>query len=288
MKPGPFDYLAPTTLTEALRLLSHPERDSKVLAGGQSLIPMLNMRLARPDLLVDITRVADLNRLDVDTDGALHIGAAVRQSTVAADPAVRTGWPLLAAAVAQIGHPQIRNRGTVCGSLVHHDPAAELPAAALALDARFTIARTDGRRNVEAQDFFLSTFVTAVEPDEIVTETVIPPLPARTGWAFCELAQRRGDFAAVGLAVLLRAKGTSVCSARIVYCGVGSAPKRVPQAEQALTGREFGDTAIADAAHAVSSALGPPSDVHASGQWRREAAEVLLVRALTQAWERTT
>ncbi len=287
MKPGPFDYFAPTTLTEALRLLSDPERDSKVLAGGQSLIPMLTMRLARPELLVDITRIAELNRLDVDTDGALHIGAAVRQSAVAADPAVRAGWPLLAAAIEQIGHPQIRNRGTVCGSLVHHDPAAELPAAALALDARFTVARTDGRRSVEAGDFFLGTFATAVEPEEIVTETVIPPLPAGTGWAFLELAQRRGDFAAAGLAVLLRAEGAAVGSARIVYCGVGSTPVRVPEAEHALIGQEFGDTAVADAARAVGSVLDPPGDVHAGGRWRREAAEVLLGRALTEAWERT-
>ncbi|MEV5887201.1 FAD binding domain-containing protein [Streptomyces sp. NPDC052020] len=287
MKPGPFDYIAPTTLPEALRLLSDPERDSKVLAGGQSLIPMLNMRLARPELLVDITRVAELNRLGVDTDGAVHIGAAVRQSAVAADPAVRAGWPLLAAAVEQIGHPQIRNRGTVCGSLVHHDPAAELPAAALALDARFTVARMDGWRSVEAGDFFLSTFATAVEPEEIVTETVIPPLPAGTGWAFRELAQRRGDFAAAGLAVLLRADGAAVDSARIVYCGVGSTPVRVPEAEQALLGQEFGDAAMADAARAASAVLDPPGDLHASAQWRREAAEVLLVRTLTEAWERT-
>lgn len=153
MKPGPFDYAAPTSLREALRLLSDTERDVKVLAGGQSLIPMLNMRLARPELVVDITRVAELGRMSVDADGALHIGAAVRQAAAAADPAVRGGWPLLAAAIEQIGHPQIRNRGTVCGSLVHHDPAAELPAVAVALDARFTVTGPGRSRTVPAGDF---------------------------------------------------------------------------------------------------------------------------------------
>ncbi|MFB7593867.1 FAD binding domain-containing protein [Streptomyces sp. NPDC056160] len=286
MKPGPFDYIAPTTLPEALRLLGDPERDTKVLAGGQSLIPMLNMRLARPELLVDITRIAELNRLDVGADGALRIGAAVRQSAVAADPMVRARWPLLAAAVEQIGHPQIRNRGTVCGSLVHHDPAAELPAAAVALDARFTVARAAGRRSIAAEEFFLSTFATDVEPEDIVVETLVPPLPAGTGWAFRELAQRRGDFAAVGLAVLLRADGVAVDSARIVYCGVGSTPIRVREAEGTLLGREFGQAAMADAARAASTVLDPPGDLHASAQWRREAAAVLLVRTLTEAWER--
>ncbi|WP_030874994.1 FAD binding domain-containing protein [Streptomyces sp. NRRL S-1868] len=288
MKPGPFDYIAPTALPEALRLLSDTERDGKVLAGGQSLIPMLNMRLARPELLVDITRIPELDRLGVDADGALRIGASVRQSTVAADPAVRAGWPLLAAAVERIGHPQIRNRGTVCGSLVHHDPAAELPAVALALDARFTVARAGGSRTVPAGDFFRGTFTTDVEPEEIVTEAVVPPLRAGTGWAFRELAQRRGDFAAVGLAVLLRADGAAVGSARLVYCGVGGTPVRVPEAEQALVGREFGAASRSDAARAVGAVLDPPGDVHASARWRREAAEVLLARALTEAWERTT
>ncbi|MFI6874513.1 FAD binding domain-containing protein [Streptomyces sp. NPDC050400] len=284
MKPGPFDYAVPDTLHEALQLLSGTERDTKVLAGGQSLIPMLNMRLARPELLVDITRIPELGRLAVGDDGALRIGASVRQAAVAADPVVRGGWPLLAAAITQIGHPQIRNRGTVCGSLVHHDPAAELPAAALALAARFTVAGPGGTRTVEAADFFLSTFATDVEPDEIVTEVVVPPQPAGTGWAFQELIHRRGDFAGVGVAVLLRRTGERVDAARIVFFGVGSTPVRLPAAEQALIGNGFDAEATVAATRA---ALDPQGDVHAGAEWRREGAEVLLRRALAEAWERT-
>lgn len=285
MKPGPFDYAAPTSLREALRLLSDTERDVKVLAGGQSLIPMLNMRLARPELVVDITRVAELGRMSVDADGALHIGAAVRQAAAAADPAVRGGWPLLAAAIEQIGHPQIRNRGTVCGSLVHHDPAAELPAVAVALDARFTVTGPGRSRTVPAGDFFLSTFAADVEPDELLTEVVFPAPAPGTGWSFLELVQRRGDFAGVGVAVLVRRSGDAVGEARIVFCGVGSTPVRTPEAEQALVGRSFDPVAVEAAVLAVRGAVDPPGDVHASAQWRREGAEVLLRRALNQAWE---
>lgn len=285
MKPGPFDYAAPTSLREALRLLSDTERDVKVLAGGQSLIPMLNMRLARPELVVDITRVAELGRMSVDADGALHIGAAVRQAAVAADTAVLGGWPLLAAAIEQIGHPQIRNRGTVCGSLVHHDPAAELPAVAVALDARFTVTGPGGTRTVPSEDFFLSTFAADVEPDELLTEVVFPAPALGTGWSFLELVQRRGDFAGVGVAVLVRRSDEVIGEARIVFCGVGNTPVRTPQAEQALVGRAFNSFAVEAAVLAVRSAVDPPDDVHASAQWRREGAEVLLRRALKQAWE---
>lgn len=285
MKPGPFDYAAPTSLREALRLLSDTERDVKVLAGGQSLIPMLNMRLARPELVVDITRVAELGRMSVDADGALHIGAAVRQAAVAADPAVRGGWPLLAAAIEQIGHPQIRNRGTVCGSLVHHDPAAELPAVAVALDARFAVTGPGGTRTVPSEDFFLSTFAADVEPDELLTEVVFPAPAPGTGWSFLELVQRRGDFAGVGVAVLVRRSDEVVGEARIVFCGVGSTPVRTPEAEQALVGRAFNSVTVEAAVLAVRGAVDPPGDVHASAQWRREGAEVLLRRALKQAWE---
>lgn len=287
MKPTSFDYSAPRSVPEALALLADEDREPKVVAGGQSLVPMLSMRLARPGLLVDITRIPELDRLTVDDSGALHIGAAVRQARVAADPRVRAGWPLLAAAIGHIGHPQIRARGTVCGSLVHHDPAAELPTAAVALDARFVIAGPSGTRTVAAEDFFLATFQTAVEPDELLTEVV---LPARTGgWAFEELARRHGDFATVGVAVLLErdpAAGT-VTSARAVFCGVGTTPVRVPAVESALTGTDAGPAALAAAHSAALDALNPTDDVHANAAYRRETAAHLLTRAGTTAWERT-
>ncbi|MFI0968227.1 FAD binding domain-containing protein [Streptomyces sp. NPDC021080] len=287
MKPAPFDYIAPRSVTDVVALLADEDREAKVVAGGQSLIPMLNMRLARPELLVDITRVPELDRLYVDTAGDLHIGAAVRQARAAADPGVRRGWPLLAAAVEHIGHPQIRNRGTVCGSLVHHDPAAELPAAALALDARFVVTGPCGTRTVGAEDFFVATFQTAVEPDELLTEIVLPARDGH-GWAFEELARRHGDFATVGVAVRLDlASGAStVRGARVVFCGAGATPVQLSAAEAALTGTDCGEAALDAAAHAVLTHLTPPDDVHATAVYRREAAAHLFVRAVTAARER--
>lgn len=289
MKPTPFDYTAPRTVGDALALLADESRDTKVLAGGQSLIPMLNMRLARPEVLVDITRIPELDRITVDAEGCLRIGAAVRQSRAAADPAVRDGWPLLADAIALIGHPQIRGRGTVCGSLAHHDPAAELPTAALALDARFVVTGPRGTRTVEAADFFVATFATAVEPDELLTEVVFPPLAAHHGRAFEELARRHGDFATVGVAVLLERDPVSdtVRRARVVCCGAGPAPVRLTVAESALTGTDAGPAARAEAARAALGALSPADDVHSTAEHRRESAAHLLVRACTTAWERT-
>lgn len=285
LKPTPFDYCAPRSVPEALALLADEDREPKVVAGGQSLIPMLSMRLARPGLLVDITRIPGLGELSVDTSGALHIGAAVRQCDAAADPRVRDGWPLLAAAIGHIGHPQIRARGTVCGSLVHHDPAAELPTAALALDARFVIAGPAGERTVPADEFFVATFQTAVEPDELLTEVFLPPRVG--GWAFEELARRHGDFATVGVAVLLERAEHTVSAARVVFCGVGPAPVRLPAAEEALTGTDAGPAALAAARDAALAHLDPSDDVHATAVYRREAAAHLLVRACTTAWERT-
>lgn len=288
MKPTPFDYTAPRTVAEAVALLADPARDAKVVAGGQSLIPMLNMRLARPELLVDITRIPELADLAVDPAGALHIGAAVRQARAAADPAVRRGWPLLAAAIEHIGHPQIRGRGTVCGSLAHHDPAAELPTAARALAADFVITGPRGSRTVPAEDFFVSTFSTAVGEDELLSEVVLPPPSAHHGWAFEELTRRHGDFATVGVAVLLeRDSGTdTVRTARVVFSGAGPVPVRLPAAEDALVGTGVGEDALAAARRAALTGLSPSDDVHASATHRRETAAHLLVRACTTAWER--
>ncbi|MET8101980.1 FAD binding domain-containing protein [Streptomyces sp. NPDC005236] len=288
MKPSPFDYTAPSTVGEALALLTDEEREAKVVAGGQSLIPMLNMRLARPGLLVDITRIPELGRLHVDESGSLHIGAAVRQARAAADTAVRNGWPLLATAIEHIGHPQIRNRGTVCGSLAHHDPAAELPAAALALDARFVITGPRGTRTVTAHDFFVATFSTAVEADELLTEVVFPPLPADHGWAFEELTRRHGDFATVGVAVVLERDATAgtVRTARTVFSGAAPVPVRLPAAEDELVGSDAGQQALAAAAAVALARLTPSDDIHATAEYRREGAAHLLVRACTTAWER--
>ncbi|MGW1094577.1 FAD binding domain-containing protein [Streptomyces sp. NPDC002455] len=288
MKPTPFDYTAPRTLAEAVALLGDPARDAKVVAGGQSLIPMLNMRLARPELLVDITRIEELAHLTVDASGALRIGAAVRQARAAADPAVRHGWPLLAAAISHIGHPQIRGRGTVCGSLAHHDPAAELPTAARALDARFVITGPGGSRTVPAEDFFVATFSTAIDDDELLAEVILPPPPMGQGWAFEELTRRHGDFATVGVAVLLERDSATglVRTARVVFSGAGPVPVRLSAAEDALVGTGVDEAALAAARSAALAGLDPSDDVHASAAHRRETAAHLLVRACTTAWER--
>ncbi|SFO35826.1 FAD binding domain-containing protein [Amycolatopsis rubida] len=283
MKPSPFDYAAPATVAEAVALLGDAEHEAKVLAGGQSLVPMLSMRLARPDVLVDITRIPGLGRCVSGDAGELRIGAAVRQAAVAADPAVRAGWPLLAAAIDRIGHPQIRHRGTVCGSLAHHDPAAELPAAAVALDARFVLAGPSGTRTVPAAEFFVATFQTALAEDELLTEVVFPAQPAGRGWAFDELARRHGDFATVGVCVLLDRIGDAAAAARVVFCGAGPVPVRLPAAEAALTGATLDADTLAEAARVVRAELEPPGDVHASAEYRREAAAHLLTRTVTAA-----
>ncbi|UKD52628.1 FAD binding domain-containing protein [Amycolatopsis sp. FU40] len=287
MKPSPFDYAAPATVAEAVALLADGDREAKVLAGGQSLVPMLSMRLARPEVLVDITRIGGLARCVVGAEGELRIGAAARQSAVAATPAVRRGWPLLAAAIDRIGHPQIRQRGTVCGSLAHHDPAAELPAVAVALAARFVLAGPAGTRTVPAAEFFVATFQTALADDELLTEVVFPAQPPERGWAFEELARRHGDFATIGVGVLLDRAADSVAGARVVFCGAAPVPVRLLPAEAALTGTTLDADDLAAAARAVQSRLEPAGDVHASAEYRREAAAHLLTRAVTIAWERT-
>lgn len=285
MKPPIFDYVAPVSVLEVLNLLADDSRDVKVVAGGQSLVPMLNMRLARPELLVDITRISELGELYVDDDGRLHVGAAVRQAEVIASPIARASWPLLVGAIKQIGHPQIRNRGTVCGSLVHHDPAAELPAVAVALEAEFVIAGPRGTRRVPAEAFFVGTFQTALEDDELLVETVFPPALS-PGWSFLELARRHGDFATIGVAVSMRATIDAVDAVRVVFCGAGDTPVRVADVEGSLTGHALDAAARSRACEAASAHLRPPADVHASREYRREAAAVLLDRALQQAWER--
>lgn len=288
MKPARFDYAVARTPGEALELLADQDRDVKVLAGGQSLIPMLNFRLARPELLVDITRIPDLDRVRVDDgrDGRLRIGATARQSRVAGDPRVRDGWPLLADAIERIGHPQIRNSGTVCGSLAHHDPAAELPLLALVADARLRVEGPGGARAEEARDFFVGSFETVVEPDELLVEVELPPVPAGTGWSFQELARRSGDFATVGAAVLLRREDGRLADVRLGFCGVDQRPVRPAAIEALLTGRTWDEDARLALTRAVQDELDPAGDAQASARFRRETAAVLAVRAVDEAWER--
>jgi carbon-monoxide dehydrogenase medium subunit len=275
VKPGPFAYEAPAALENVLELLADDTREARLIAGGQSLVPMMNFRFASPEVLVDIGRVESLRQLD-QSDSTLSISAGVRQSQLLRDPAIATKHPLLAEAVRHIGHPQIRSRGTVCGSLAHADPTAELPAVAVALNARMHIAGPDGDRVMAAEDFFLGYYTVALQPGEMLKQVVFPAQSPKAGWSFQELARRRGDFALAGVAVLLDPPG-----ARVVLFGVDAKPYRARDVEQLLL-----DGRVDEVAPLIEEAVTPRSDVHASSEYRAELAGVLTKRAAAEAWNR--
>jgi len=287
MKPPVFDYAAPTTLAEAIALLVQHEGDAKVLSGGQSLVPLLNMRLARPAVLVDLARVPDLDYVRSEGDG-FAIGAMTRQRTVELSPLVQAQHPMLHAGMLLIAHPQNRNQGTVGGSLAHADPAAELPALALALEASFHATGPQGERSIAASDFFLTYLTTALDSREILTAVRFPTLPARTGWSIVEVARRHGDFALAGVVAVVALQPDGRCaSARLVLFGVGSTPIRAQSAEQLLVGQPGEPAVFARAATQAAADLEEPlSDVHATAIYRRDLARVLTGRALAEATSR--
>jgi len=283
MKPPSFDYAAPKTLDEAVGLLQQHDGDAKVLAGGQSLMPLLNMRFARPALLVDIARVDGLDYIR-EADGGLAIGAMTRQRSVELSALVKARHPLLHTAMLNIAHPQNRNQGTIGGSLAHADPAAELPALALALDAEFRAVGPGGERRIKAADFFVTYLTTSLEAAEILTEVRFPALPQRNGWAFLELARRHGDFALTGVITHLAVSGGRCSAATVVLFGVGSTPVRAHGAEQVLAGQKLGDALFEEAGKVAGKDLEEPlTDVHATAEYRRDLARVLTRRALAQA-----
>lgn len=283
MKPAPFAYHAPTSIDEALALLAEHGDEAKPLAGGQSLVPLMNFRLARPAHLVDLNRVAELAYIRSE-DGAVRIGAMTRQREIERSTLTAERWPLLTAATRHIGHVHIRNRGTVGGSLAHADPAAELPAVMLVLNAEVLARSSRGERTLTAQDFFISHYATALEPDELLTEVRIPNLPPQTGWAFEELSRRHGDFALVGVAALVTLDpGGSIHEARLAFAGGGPTPIRASGAEAILAGQRPNEALFREAGERASSELDPDSDVHASAEYRREIAAVLTRRALARA-----
>lgn len=274
MKPAPFRYVAAESLEHALAAKAGAGEDAKFLAGGQSLVPAMNFRLAQPAALIDLNGLADLDDVRVEA-GALRIGALARHRRIERDPLVARHAPLLAEAAPHVAHPQIRNRGTLCGNLAHADPASEFPAVVLALGARMRARSTRGERWIGASDFFRGVFTTALEPDEMLVEVEVPPAPARTGACFLEVARRRGDYALVGVAavVTLGADG-KVASARVALCNAGATPVLV--AVDDLDG----------APEQVREAIDPPENVHATGAFRRHVAGVLTRRALATALER--
>ena len=256
--------------------------EARPLAGGQSLVPLLNFRLARPAVLVDLNRIEALSRIWV-SDGALCIGAMARQAAVEADPDVARGWPLLTEAIGHIAHPQIRNRGTVGGSLAHNDPAAELPAVMLALDAEMSAQGPQGQRTIAARDFFAGTMETALGADELLTEIAVPALPEGTGWGFQEAARRQGDFALVAVAVLLRPTGSGQIDARVVVTGTGGGPVRMRSAEAVLTERGTDGEAGEAVGNAAAEACEAADDPHAPAWYRQKLVAALTRRACRDA-----
>jgi len=284
MKPAPFDYVAPHSLDEAVAALARGGADAKLLAGGQSLIPLLNFRLARPSLLVDLNRVAELAYVRPRERG-LAVGAMTRQVAVERGDGLADLQPLLVEAIGYVGHIAIRSRGTLGGSLAHADPAAELPAVAVCLDAALSVVGPRGRRTIAAEDFFVGYLTTLLEPDEILVEAYFPPLRPHTGQAWVEFARRHGDFALAGVAVSLSMDGDAVRDARVVLTGVGGKPERAREAETLLIGGSVAERASA-AANAARTSIDPDADIHATKEYRVHLAGVLTERAIRRAGER--
>ena len=283
MKPAPFSYYCPATIEEAVSLLDQYGDDGKVLAGGQSLMPLMSLRLARPAVIVDLNRIAGLDGVADNGNGGLSIGALTRQRALERDAGLEARNPLLAAAVPLIGHFQIRNRGTVGGSLVHADPAAELPAVSVALGAEFVLASAAGERVVSAEDFYLGYMATAIEANEVLTEIRVPAWKAGRLWAIDEVSRRKGDFAMVGVALWADMNGDACEDARITLFGVGGRPVRAEQAEQRLRGASLDDATLKEVERIVFEELEPDSDIHASALYRKEVGGVLTRRALSAA-----
>ncbi len=281
MKPAPFVWHRATSLDDALLLLAE-HANAKPLAGGQSLIPAMNFRLAQPEALVDLNAVRELAGIEVTPDGGLRIGAMTRHSAVERSDDVRRRAPLLAEAMPHVAHPQIRNRGTLGGSLVHADPSAELPAVMLALNAEFVVRGRERQRRVGAIDFFTGLFVTALEPGELLVAVEIPPRPPRSGHAFLEVARRHGDYALAGVAVELALdSGGLIADVRVGLLSVADRP--VLASANTLVGRAPTPDNIQSLADAVRDELDPPSDIHADARYRRHLAGVLTRRALAIA-----
>jgi CO/xanthine dehydrogenase FAD-binding subunit len=282
LKPPKFQYWDPESVDDVVGFLKDHGDDSKLLAGGQSLMPVLAMRLARPDYLIDLNRVGGLDYVR-EENGSLRIGALTRQDALWRSDAVRRSCPLLSKAIPFIGHSAIRYRGTIGGSVVHADPSAELPAVMSALDAEFTVKGPGGTRVVPAREFFVTFFTTAVAADELLIEIRVPTVPAGAATAIDELARRHGDFALAGIAAVVHATGSRVERAQICAFGVDEAPVRLESVERLVAGQDATDELLTEAGSQAAQAVEPESDIHASAEYRREMTNVLTRRALKQA-----
>ena len=287
MKPAPFEYHRPASVDEALALLAEHGYDAKLLAGGQSLVPAMNFRLAAPAVLVDLNRIPGLDGIQ-EADGRLRLGAMTRQAAAERNPLIAARAPLITETLPYVAHAQIRNRGTMGGSIAHADPAAELPAVMLALDARFHLRGPGGTRMVPAGEFFTGLFGTALEAEEMLVEVEVPAAAPRTGWAFDEVSRRHGDFALAGVAAVVQVDDEGRCtSARIALLSVSDAPVLAARAADALLGQQPGEGAIRAAAEAAAEGdIDPPGDIHASPAYRRQLVDVLVRRVLPRAFAR--
>lgn len=289
MKPPQFEYHRAGSADEAVALLAEHGDEAKVLAGGQSLVPLLNLRLASPTYVVDINRADELGTVTNGSDltsGGLTFGSIVRHRTIERSDLVRGANPLLAEAARFIGHAAIRTRGTIGGSIAHGDPSAELPTVLIALDGAVEARSARGTRTIPAREFFAGFLTTSLEPDELVTAVHVPSLPAGTGWSFQEFSRRNGDFAIIGVAAVLRLDGGTVAEARLAFSGVGGTPVRASAAESLLIGATPSAQLWADAAREAAAALEPASDLHGSAAYRKHLAAVLAARALGEAHNR--
>jgi len=287
MKPAPFEYVAPDTLEAALSALQEHGSDAKLLAGGQSLIPAMNFRVMQPAALIDLNKISALQFIRQGEDGSLRIGSMTRQSAVEHSIAVKDRAPLLYETMPFIAHPQIRNRGTIGGSLIHLDPAAELPVIALSLDARVKLQRTGGERWAEAADFFQYMFTCDVAHDEILTEVAFPAMPDNVGWSFQEFARRRGDYAMAGVAALLSLDANGACDfVRLVYLNLGEIPLKAVKASEFLAGELPTETNFLEAGEIASHECEPLGSIHATPEYQRHLAKILTQRALSKALSR--
>ena len=283
MKPAPFDYVRAMHTDQALELLASAGDESKLLAGGQSLIPMLNFRLARPALLIDIGRIGELAYI-TRQDGTLRIGATTRQAQLERSKLVGEGWPLLARAIGWVAHPQIRSVGTVGGSVAHADPAAELPVACSVLEARMTVAGRSGKREISADDFFVTHLTSAIEADEMLLEIAIPAAPDGAGQSFVEYSRRHGDFALGGAAVVMPLDAEGRCvGVRITLMTAAPVPWRARTAEKLLEGSAPELAMLSAAAEAAASEINPTGDIHGGSSYRKALARTLCLQALTEA-----
>lgn len=284
MKPAPFTYVRPDSVEDALALLHAGGDDAKVLAGGQSFVPLLNLRMASVDAVVDLNRLADLAYIRRDAD-TLCIGAMTRHRQVEVSEEIKTAQPLLTRAAAEVGHLAIRNRGTIGGSLVHADPAAEWPLVAVTLDAQLVLRSHENTRTIAARDFFLGPLMTAIEPNEILCEVRFPPAPVGAVWGFQELCRRPGDFAITAVACQLCLDQSGTCSAAsLAVGGAHATPLHIPDVEAVVSGSKGEDAVIAEAAEKAAAVVDPSGDVHGSADYRRRMVKVLTARALKEAW----